>query len=119
MSNLRLAAIVEALSLTPNADYPHDVVVHGGYCSDLLSDVMGRATAGCVWVTNQVHVNVVAVASLVEAAAVIIAGGVCPESQTLEKAAATHVPLFTSDLSAFEVVGLLYEMGVKGAVRGG
>ena len=116
---MQLAAIVEALSLCPHGDYQGDALIKGGYCSDLLSDVMGKATARSVWVTNQVHTNVVAVASLIDAVAVIIAGGVGPEQGTLEKARDMDIPIFTTDLPAFEVVGRLYGLGVRGAVRGG
>ena len=35
--------------------------VKGGYTSDLLSDVMGHAQEGDVWVTLQTHKNVMAI----------------------------------------------------------
>ncbi len=116
---MQLAAIVEALSLHSHGDYQGDAEINWGYCSDLLSDVMGKATARSIWVTNQVHANVVAVASLIDAVAVVIAGGVSPEQGTLEKAKDMDIPIFTTDLPAFEVVGRLYELGVRGGVRGG
>ncbi|NMB46008.1 MAG: serine kinase [Firmicutes bacterium] len=114
---MQLAAIVEALSLPSGHASVADIEVAGGYCSDLLSDVMGKAAAKSVWVTNQIHPNVVAVASLIDAAAVIIAGGVEPEAETLEKAQEVGIPLFATDLPAFEVVGRLYELGVRGTIR--
>ena len=46
--------------------------VVGGYASDLLSCVMARAKQNFIWVTLQSHVNVVAVASLLGLAGVII-----------------------------------------------
>jgi hypothetical protein len=115
---LQLAAIAEALSLSFDQGVVPDVEVAGGYCSDLLSDVMGKAAAKSIWVTNQIHPNVIAVASLIDAAAVIIAGGVEPEEDTLNKSREVGIPLFATDLPAFEVVGRLYQLGVRGAVRG-
>jgi len=47
-----------------------------GYASDLLSDVMAHAGEGDIWVTVQAHQNIVAVATLAELSAVIVAGGV-------------------------------------------
>jgi hypothetical protein len=41
-----------------------DREIKGGYCSDLLSDVMGNAKEGDIWITLQVHKNIIAVASL-------------------------------------------------------
>ncbi len=88
--------------------------VTGGYVSDLLSNVMGFATPGSVWVTMQGHQNVVAVASLAGLAAVVVAGGVAPEPETVAKAEAEGIVLLTTSLSSFELVGQLYRSGVKG-----
>lgn len=117
MKDLQLAAIVEALSLSPDQGIAPEVEVTGGYCSDLLSDVMGKAAAKSIWVTNQIHPNVIAVASLIDAAAVVIAGGIEPEEDTLQRSREVGIPLFATDLSAFEVVGRLYELGVRGTIR--
>ena len=85
-----------------------------GYVSDLLSDVMANAKAGDVWVTLQVHQNIVAVAALKELAAVILIGGRQPERQTLAKAEEENIPLLLSELPAFEMAGRLYQMGISG-----
>ena len=86
----------------------------GGYVSDLLSDVMANAKAGDVWITLQIHQNIVAVATLKELAAIIIIGGRQPEKQTLAKAEEETIPILLSGLSAFEVAGRLYQMGISG-----
>lgn len=88
--------------------------VEGGYVSDLLSNVMGRAAAGDIWVTMQGHPNIVAVASLAGLAAVVVAGGATPEEETVAKAEAESVALLTSGLAGFELVGQLYRLGVRG-----
>lgn len=91
-----------------------DVPVSGGYTSDLLSNVMGFAAPGNVWVTMQGHQNIIAVASLASLAAVIVAGGVVPEKETIEKATEKGIILLTSPLSSFELVGQLYQLEIKG-----
>jgi len=88
--------------------------VRGGYVSDLLSDVMGNADDGCLWVTLQKHDNVVAVAHLKDLAAVVLVGGRRPEPQTLERASAEHVVILGTALSAWEAVGRLHRLGVCG-----
>ncbi len=88
--------------------------VTGGYVSDLLSNVMGHAAAGNIWVTMQGHQNIVAVASLAGLAAVIVAGGAVPERETVAKAESEGIVLLTTALPSFAVVGLLYQSGVKG-----
>jgi predicted transcriptional regulator len=86
----------------------------GGYVSDLLSDVMANARPGDLWITLQVHQNIVAVAALKELAAIVIIGGRQPEKQTLVKAEVEKIPLLLTEMTAFEVVGQLYQMGISG-----
>ena len=45
------------------------------FCCDLLSIAMGKAPAGCAWVTVMGNMNTLAVATLTEAACVILAEG--------------------------------------------
>lgn len=91
-----------------------DREVSSGYVSDLLSDVMGNASDGSLWVTSQVHQNVVAVALLLDLAAVVIVGGLEMNDDALAKAEAEGVPVLATEMSAFEAVGRLYELGVRG-----
>lgn len=90
--------------------------VTGGYVGDLLSDVIAHSVRGNVWVTIQTHPNIIAVASMKELAAIILAGGREPDSETLKKADEEEIPILRSSLSAFELVGRLYQTGVAGVV---
>jgi predicted transcriptional regulator len=91
-----------------------DQEVTGAYTGDLLSDVMAHSSQGQVWITIQVHLNIVAVAALKEHAAIIIVNGRTPAAETLERAAEEKVPILTSGLTAFEVSGKLHAFGVGG-----
>jgi serine kinase of HPr protein (carbohydrate metabolism regulator) len=91
-----------------------DQVVTGGYASDLLSNVMGKAPDKAVWVTMQTHANIVAVALLVGISGIIIAGDQQPAPDTLAKAEQEGIPVLTTNLPTFEVVGRLYQLGIKG-----
>lgn len=88
-----------------------------GYASDLLSDVMAHALEGTIWVTSQAHQNVVAVALVIDAACVVITEGIKPASDTIKRAESEGIPVLLSDLSTFEVVGRLYQLGVRGGQR--
>ncbi|MBM4350743.1 MAG: serine kinase [Deltaproteobacteria bacterium] len=90
--------------------------VTGGYVGDLLSDVIAHSLRGNVWVTIQTHPNIVAVASMKELAAIILAGGREPDPETLKKAEEEGIPVLISLLPAFELVGRLYQAGVAGIV---
>jgi len=86
--------------------------VTGGYCGDLLSDVMANAPAGCVWLTVQGHQNIVAVAVLREIAAVILTGDHSPDPDTLKRANQENIPILQWGRSAYELAGELYALGV-------
>jgi len=108
-----LAARLELTVFTPGA--PLDRPVGGGYASDLLSDVIGHARKDDVWVTMQVHPNIVAVAVLKELAGIVLVGGRTPAAETLAQAEREKVAVLGARLGAFELAGRLYAMGVKGS----
>ncbi len=95
-------------------EIPLDRPVGGGYASDLLSDVIGHARKDDLWVTMQAHPNIVAVAVLKDLAGIVIVNGREPAAETLQKAESEGVAILGSRLSAFELVGRLYGLGIKG-----
>ncbi|MBO4381985.1 MAG: serine kinase [Bacteroidales bacterium] len=83
--------------------------IKGGYVSDLLSDVMGFAQEGNVWVTLQTHKNVIAIASLKELACVVLVKGNKPDDDMLEQAKDEGIPVLGTDEQTFEVAGKIYQ----------
>lgn len=84
--------------------------VTGGYVSDLLSDVMGNAKEGQVWITLQTHQNIIAVGSLKDISAIIIVKGLVPEADTIEKSNIENIPLLSTELDTFNITGRLFEL---------
>ena len=84
--------------------------ITGGYTSDLLSDVMGHAKEGQVWITLQTHRNIVGIASLKDLAAVILVKGFLPDGETIDLAVSEGVALLGTDRQAFETSGKLFEL---------
>ncbi|MCX5848427.1 MAG: serine kinase [Deltaproteobacteria bacterium] len=84
--------------------------VTGGYTGDLLSDVMANSHEGDIWITRQVHQNIVAIATLKEHAGIILVNSCEPAKDTLEKAIQENVPILISDLPAFELTGRIYNI---------
>ncbi len=84
--------------------------VAGGYVADLLSDVMGRADAGDLWITLQTHKNVMAIASLKDLSAVLLVTGHQPDESTAAQSNEENIPILGTSLSTFEVTGKLYEL---------
>ena len=108
---MKLREIVESLHCSVKCGEDRlDQPVSGGYASDLLSDVIANGGAGNVWVTMQVHVNIVAVAVLKELAGIIIVQGRQPTEDTLRKAREEKVAIIVSGLPAFETVGRIHSM---------
>jgi len=101
-------------SLTPQLSPDNSADVSGGHVSDLLSDVLANAPAKGVLVTIQVHMNVIAIAVHADLAAVIFASGKTPEAAVVKKAVEEKIPLYVAKEPAFDVVGRLYSMGLRG-----
>jgi hypothetical protein len=111
---MKLQEIIESLSLkveTLAADLDREV--KGAYVSDMLSDVMGNAKDGFVWITLQVHLNIVAVASLKGLSGIILINNRVPAEDTLKKAEEENIPIMSSPLPSFELVGRLYSLGLR------
>ncbi len=108
---MKVTDIVEKLGLTVFSGHEGlDREVTGGYASDLLSDVMGHAAAGTVWMTIQTHRNVMAIASLKDISAVIITSGEQPGEETMAQSNEEGVPFLGTDLRTFELAGKLYSL---------
>ncbi len=106
---MTLRETVERLHLSVRCSEDQlDRVVTGVYAGDLMSDVIANASAGNVWITMQVHLNIVAVAVIKELAGIIIVQGRQPAGDTLKKATDEHVMIAVSELPAFDVAGRLY-----------
>jgi predicted transcriptional regulator len=84
--------------------------VEGAYVSDLLSDVMGNASEGQIWITLQTHKNIMAIASLKDLAAVIIVKGLQPSPDCELQSNNENIPILTTELETFDIAGKLYNV---------
>ncbi|HOG08784.1 MAG: DRTGG domain-containing protein [Syntrophales bacterium] len=116
-SPIDLSTLVRLLQLQVRTGADRlDRPVRGGYVGDLLSDVMGNSHEGDLWITRQVHPNIVAVASLKDLAAIVLVNGSEPAPETLTKAEAEGIPVLLAEESAFAVAGKVYAL-ITGAVQ--
>jgi len=106
-SRLELKVFTAGISL--------DAPVLGGYASDLLSDVIGHGRKGDLWLTMQIHPNIVAVAVLKDLAGIVLVNGREPDAGTLEQAVREKVSLLGARSGTFDLAGRLYGLGVKGS----
>ena len=105
---LSLACLVEPLS---------DHEIRLGFASDILSDILSRAPKQSILVTSQCNLNVIAVASHANIHHVIFSFGHRPEEDAIETARRQGMGVYCSEKDTFELVGRLFELGVKGNMQ--
>ena len=110
-----LIALTGAKNMTPGL--PLDTQVSCGYTCDLLSWVMAHGKQGMAWITVQTHMNVIAVASLLDFACVIVPESIAVDPAIVEKAQQEGIALLSSEKTAYELVCLLDEQGVAPAKK--
>lgn len=83
------------------------------YVGDLLSWVMAHAKASSIWITIQSHVNIVAVASLLNLSCIIVAEGAKVDEETVEKANNEEIPILTTNKDAYCLIKELIHLGIE------
>ena len=112
---MNLQQVIDRLNLTVITE-PRDFTLiqpEGGYTSDLLSCVMAGAKSKYLWITLQAHLNIVAVAALLDVAAIIITENAKPDAATISKANEQGIILLTTSKQTYEIDGKLWEMGIR------
>jgi len=103
--------LIEELNLTIfSGENGLDNDISTGYCSDLLSDVMGNSKEGDLWITLQTHKNVMAVASLKDLSAILLVNNLKANADTLEASNEENIPILGTSLSAFDICGKIYAL---------
>lgn len=108
---MKISDLIKELNLTLFCGETFlDREITGGYTCDMLSDVMGNIDPGMIWITMQMHANVLAIASLKDLSAVLLVNGASPDENTLLKGQAEEVVLVGTTLPAFEISGKIYQL---------
>lgn len=89
-----------------------DREVKYGYSCDLLSHVMSNCHEDSMWVTVQTHLNIVAVASLLDILCIVVPEGIEIDRATLYRAEEEDIAIISTELNAFEICGRLYSSGI-------
>lgn len=100
---MTVGQISEKLGLKAIALCDAEREVSGVYIGDLLSWVMGRASAGDAWITIMSNINIVAVAALADTACIILAEGVVVDEDVRKTALEKGINIFTSSKTAYEL----------------
>jgi imidazolonepropionase-like amidohydrolase len=112
---MNLQTIIDKLQLNILTEL-HDfssITPKGGYTSDLLSCVMAGAKNSNIWVTLQAHMNIVAVAAMLDVSAVIITENAQPDNATIAKANEQGVILLSTPKTSYEICGKLWDINLR------
>lgn len=85
-----------------NKDYQKEI--KDVYIGDLLSVVMGNIKENSLWITSQKSMNVIAIASLNDISAIIFVHSIMPDEEVIRKADECEITLYSTDLSAYEII---------------
>jgi len=108
---MTIHSLVRKLNLDVySGDNGLDKEITTGYCSDLLSDVMGNSKEGDLWITLQTHKNIMAVASLKDLSAILLVNNLKANADTIETSNEENIPILGTSLSAFEICGKIYSI---------
>ena len=115
MNVAELAKILDAKVLNPEADTAKEV--KSGYVCDLLSWVMAKGAPGTAWITVMNHMNVIAVATLLDMACGILPENIDIGEETLSRATEEDIPVLCSGKTSYELAGLLFAQGIPNPVK--
>ncbi len=108
---MKISDLISALNLSVfSGEGGLNNEVNGGYVSDLLSDVMGNAGEGQVWITLQSHKNILAIASLKDLPGIILVKGIKPDRDTMDKSNEESIPILGTGDDTFTIAGKLYNL---------
>ncbi len=96
------------LLLPEMADQPMEI--KGCYIGDLLSNVMGKAAGGQLWLTVITNINIVAVAQLLGLSGIVLLEGHQPAAGVLERARTEGIPVFSAEGTAYELAKKFQEL---------
>lgn len=84
--------------------------IEGVYIGDLLSWVMSKAQSGDAWITIMSNINILAVASLTDVSAIILADDVELDDEVLNTAKEKGINIISSKCSIFDTAVFINEV---------
>ena len=84
--------------------------VDGCYIGDLLSWVMARARSGNVWLTVMGNINAIAVATLTDVSAVVLAENSVLDSEAARRAEQQGIPVYSCSDNLYNIAVRVHEL---------
>jgi hypothetical protein len=83
------------------------------YVSDMASDIITGAPAGCLLLTLQTHKNLIAAANVVDAGMIVFAHDKRPADDVLELAGRVGIALFCTPVDTWTYACSLFDLGMR------
>ena len=115
MTVAQLMDILDAENLTPGVSLAGEVSC--GYVCDLLSWVMAHGAPKTAWITVQTHLNVIAVAVLMEFSCILLPEDIDMEESSIKKAESENIPVLKSRKAAYQLCGEMATAGIPASAR--
>lgn len=90
-----------------------DIEVSSGFGCDLISDSLCFSRADCLLLTGLTNIQIIRVADMIEARAIVFVRGKKPGQDIIELARQKKLPLLVTRRFLFESCGLLYQHGLR------
>ena len=103
---------IDGIELLNKIDVDLEKQVTGCYISDLLSWVMAHAKEGEAWLTIMNHLNILAVASLLDLSCIIVAEGEKVSEEVVKVADEKNVIMLSSKYNLYQTAKLLSGLGL-------
>lgn len=91
-----------------------DTEVTAGFGCDLISDSLAYAEPNCLLLTGLTNAQIIKIAEMIEANAIVFVRGKEPGREIIELAEQKRIPLLLTRRFLFESCGFLYQKGLKG-----
>lgn len=94
---------------------------HSVFASDLISEMLVYLNPNALIITSLTNAHVAHTAQVMDAAAVVFAGGKKPDESVITNSQASGIPLLTTKHLTFECCGRLFLKGLDGTacIKGG
>lgn len=90
-----------------------DIEVSSGFGCDLISDSLCFSRPECLLITGLTNIQIVRVADMIEARAILFVRGKKPGRDIIRVAKEKKLPLMVTRRFLFESCGLLYQHGLR------
>ncbi len=114
MSNIKLLDVQKILDaeIISGQDLL-DTEISSGFGCDLISDSLCFSKPGCLLLTGLTNIQIIRVADMIEAKAILFVRGKRPAGEIIKLANEKHLPLLVTKRFLFESCGLLYQHGLR------